>query len=130
MGSQLVLVADDDPDLRQLLASALEGAGYRVVTAKDGNTAARIVTVARPAAVVTDVRMPAASGLELCELVRRNRDIAETVVVIVSAASQDHEVRAGFAAGANDYLVKPFSPRDLVRRVRELLEPAARLAEA
>src|SRR3954471_5352666 len=69
--SDLILVAEDDADVRELFAFALRSAGFRVVTAKDGNTAARIITVAAPRVVVTDLRMPALNGIELCQLVRR-----------------------------------------------------------
>ena len=80
MNQNLILIAEDDTDIRDMLCVTLERAGYRTVGAKDGNTAARILTVARPVGLITDVRMPAMNGMGLCQLARRNPDIRDTAI--------------------------------------------------
>ena len=117
----LILIAEDDPDMRDLLSVTLATAGYRTAAAKDGNTAAQILQVARPAGLITDVRMPALNGLELCELARRDPALRNTVVVMVSAGDRPNDVDAGLKAGADRYLPKPLSPRDLVRELHHLI---------
>ncbi|MDP9796772.1 DNA-binding response OmpR family regulator [Catenuloplanes nepalensis] len=117
----LVLVAEDDTDLRELIAMSVEGAGLRTVCATDGITAARILETATPRAIITDVGMPAMTGLELCRLVRSQQRHRDLPVIMVSAAIDDADIEAGYAAGATDYLVKPFSPRRFRARLAELL---------
>ncbi|WP_250035578.1 response regulator [Paractinoplanes maris] len=124
MTTDLILVAEDDSDIRDLLTVTLESAGFRAVTAKDGHTAARILEVARPAGLITDIRMPAVNGLELCRRARldpANRDLA---IVVMSAG--DHG-DAGLSAGADRYLPKPLSPRRLVAELREILTERGRI---
>ncbi|WP_205650131.1 response regulator [Actinoplanes solisilvae] len=125
MTPDLILVAEDDSDIRDLLTVALESAGFRAVTAKDGHTAARILTVARPAGLITDVRIPAVSGLELCRLARLEPDGRDTAIVMISANTRAHDADAGFSAGADRYLPKPLSPRRLVAELRDLLAERA-----
>lgn len=122
MNDNLILVSEDDEDIRGMLAATLEQAGFSTVQAKDGNTAARIVTVARPVAVVTDVRMPALTGLELCRLIRRSPELSNTAVLMTSAHTSPADIEAGLRAGADDYLPKPLSPKQLVRKVQDLID--------
>lgn len=119
--TDLVLVAEDDPDLRELIAMSVEGAGLRTVCVTDGITAARVLETATPRAIITDVGMPAMTGLELCRLVRSQAQLRDLPVIMVSAAIDDADIEAGYAAGATDYLVKPFSPRRFRTRLTELL---------
>lgn len=121
MNENLILVADDDSDVRDLLTVALEAAGYRALGAKDGNTAARILTVAQPIGMITDVRMPAMNGMELCRLARCNPAIRDMAIVMVSGNSHAYDIDAGLVAGADDYLAKPLTPRDLVARMQTLI---------
>ncbi|WP_051799729.1 response regulator [Catenuloplanes japonicus] len=121
MSHDLVLVAEDDPDLRELIAMSVESAGLRTVCATDGITAARVLESARPRAVVTDVGMPAMTGLELCRLVRSQPRHRGVPVIMVSAAINAADIEAGYAAGADDYLAKPFSPRAFRARLLDLL---------
>src|SRR3954470_17088301 len=81
----LILIAEDDADIRDMLTFALESAGYRTVAAKDGHIAARILTVAKPVGLITDVRMPAMNGMELCQLARRTPAIKDTAILMISA---------------------------------------------
>ncbi|MFI5493046.1 response regulator transcription factor [Actinoplanes sp. NPDC051859] len=122
MNENLILVAEDDPDLRDMLTFALERAGYTTVGAKDGSTAARIIQVARPVGIVTDVRMPALNGMELCQLVRRNPEVRNAAVLMVSANAHFHDINAGLGSGADGYLPKPLSPRRLVVELQQVIE--------
>ncbi|WP_250000983.1 response regulator [Actinoplanes sp. M2I2] len=121
MTTDLILVAEDDSDIRDLLTVTLESAGFRAVTAKDGHTAARILQVARPAGLITDVRMPAVNGLELCRRARLDPAGRDLAIVVMSGDTRAHDVEAGLAAGADRYLAKPLSPRRVVTELREIL---------
>jgi two-component system OmpR family response regulator len=121
MNQNLILIAEDDADIRDMLSFALAGAGYRTVAAKDGNTAARILTVARPVGLITDVRMPALNGMELCRLARRNPDVRDTAILMISANAHAYDVDAGLGAGADRYLPKPLSPRRLITELQDLI---------
>ena len=121
MNQNLILIAEDDADIRDMLTFALEQAGYRTVAAKDGNTAARILTVAKPVGLITDVRMPALNGMELCRLARGNPDVRDTAILMISANAHAYDVDAGLGAGADRYLPKPLSPRRLVAELQDLI---------
>jgi two-component system, OmpR family, response regulator len=117
----LILIAEDDADIRDMLSVTCERAGYRTVAAKDGTMAARILAVARPAGLITDVRMPALNGMELCRLVRRDPATRDTPVLMISANAHEHDVAAGLSAGADRYLPKPVSPHALVSELEHLI---------
>ena len=121
MDTNLILIAEDDADTRDMLAVTLEAAGYRTVGAKDGHTAARILTVAKPVGLITDVRMPALNGMELCQLARRNPESRDTAILMISASAHAYDVEAGLGAGADRYLPKPLSPRRLVSELHDLI---------
>lgn len=121
MNQNLILIAEDDADIRDLLSFSLEQVGYRTVAAKDGNTAARILTVAKPVGLITDVRMPALNGMELCRLARLTPDVRDTAILMISANAHAYDVDAGLGAGADRYLQKPLSPRRLVTELQDLI---------
>ena len=116
-----ILVAEDEPDIRELITFMLRFAGYEVVAAANGEDA--VLTAARelPDLVLLDVRMPRMTGYEACRLMRANPDLRNVPVVFLSAKGQDTEIRSGMDAGAEEYLLKPFSPMDLTNRVRAIL---------
>jgi DNA-binding response OmpR family regulator len=117
----LVLVADDEPDLRSLVQYSLRGAGYEVVTAADGGEALDVALERKPDLAVLDVRMPKMTGLEVTRQMRENDATAHTPVLLLTAAVEKEDVAEGFAAGAYAYLEKPFDPWELVSRVEALL---------
>lgn len=121
MNQNLILIAEDDADIRDMLSATLETAGFRTVGAKDGHTAARILAVAKPVGLITDVRMPALNGMELCQLVRRNPASRDTAILMISSSVHAYDVDAGLGAGADRYLPKPLSPRRLVDELQELI---------
>ncbi|MDO5503975.1 MAG: response regulator [Actinomycetia bacterium] len=117
-----VLVADDDADIRDLVVFKLSNAGYDVVSAEDGDEALTRIREHRPALAVLDVMMPGMSGLDVLREVRENEELTPTKVILLTARARDVDVDAGFTTGADDYLTKPFSPRELVHRVGRLLD--------
>ena len=121
MDQNLILIADDDSDVRDMLSVTFEGAGYRAIAAKDGNTAARILTVAEPIGLITDVRMPALNGRELCQLARRTPALRDMAILMVSGDSHAHDIDAGLDSGADGYLPKPLSPGRLLAELESLI---------
>ena len=116
-----VLVADDDRDIRELISFKLQAAGYDVLTASDGDEALAQVIALRPDIAVLDVMMPGKSGTEVLRAIREHSDVAKTCIIMLTAKAQESDVASGFAYGADDYVVKPFSPRELLSRVQAVL---------
>ena len=116
-----VLVADDDRDIRDLVAFKLTAAGYDVITAEDGTQALSSVLEHRPDLAVLDVMMPGMAGTDVLRAVREHEDVARTPVILLTAKVQEADVQSGFATGADDYVVKPFSPRELLSRIQAVL---------
>ena len=118
MSPQRVLVVDDEESLLTIISYALESAGFEVATATDAEQAAELIDKFEPNLLVLDVMLPGQSGLDLCREVRNKTDIP---IIIVSAKSEEVDKILGLELGADDYVTKPFSPRELVSRVRAQL---------
>ncbi|WP_327314257.1 response regulator transcription factor [Streptomyces sp. NBC_01235] len=116
-----VLIADDDADIRDLVAFKLVQSGHQVTAVEDGMAALRTVREQPLDLVLLDIRMPGLSGLDVCRELRACDDTASLPVILITARSQEGDVELGFAAGADDYIVKPFSPRELSSRVTAVL---------
>lgn len=116
-----ILLVDDDPDIREFVTFNLTKEGYHVVTAKDGAEGVEAVKKHRPDLVLLDVMMPGMDGIEACEAIRSNLDIAGTLIAFLSARGEDYSQVAGFDAGADDYITKPIRPKVLASRVKALL---------
>jgi DNA-binding response OmpR family regulator len=121
-GTPLVLVADDEEDIRALVAFRLRRAGYDVITAADGAEALTLATTRLPDLIVLDMMMPKATGLEVTRSLREQDSTRDIPVILLTARAQEADVASGFEAGADDYVKKPFSPMDLQLRVQALLE--------
>jgi DNA-binding response OmpR family regulator len=117
----LVLVSDDDDDLRELVVYRLETSGYRVVQARNGEEALAAALEHEPDAIVLDVMMPRLDGYEVCRRLRADERTARTPVILLTSRAQEADVATGFDAGADDYVTKPFSPNELQARVRAIL---------
>ena len=117
----LVLVADDDRDILELVAFRLERAGYDVVTAGDGAEAFDVATAHGPDLAVLDVMMPRLDGYETTRRLRGQEATERIPVILLTARVQEADVQRGFDAGADDYLKKPFSPQELRARVQAVL---------
>jgi DNA-binding response OmpR family regulator len=116
-----VLVADDDDDILQLLSFRLERAGYEIVQARNGDEALRLALELVPALAVLDVMMPGLDGFEVTRELRRNEVTSAMPVILLTANAQATDIARGIAAGADDYVKKPFDGRDLADRVDRLL---------
>jgi DNA-binding response OmpR family regulator len=121
-----VLVAEDDTDIRELIAFQLERAGHAVVTAPDGPSALAVARARRPDAAVLDITMPGMSGLEVCQALRDDPTNDHMVIMVLTARLDVPDLADGRFAGADDYLAKPFSPRELVARIESLLARGCR----
>jgi two-component system phosphate regulon response regulator PhoB len=120
-----ILVVDDHRDLVELVRLHLEKEGYQVQGASTGDAALAAALNAPPDAILLDRSMPGLDGLEVCRRLRRDERTASVPVILLTARASEAERVAGFEAGADDYMTKPFSPRELVARVRAALRRAA-----
>ena len=118
---KIVLVADDDEDVLNLVRFRLERDGYRVLTASDGMAALELARAEHPHVCVLDVMMPKLGGLEVVKRLREDPGTAGTRIILLTARSADSHVDEGFEQGADDYVTKPFSPQELRQRVRAQL---------
>jgi DNA-binding response OmpR family regulator len=121
---QTVLVVDDEEAIAEAVRARLEAEGYRVVVAGDGPQAIRLHAEHRPDLVVLDLMLPGMDGLEVCKAIQRT---AWTPVLMLTARTEEADKVAGFAVGADDYLTKPFSLRELVVRVKAILRRIERM---
>jgi CheY-like chemotaxis protein len=119
-----ILIAEDERDIRDLIAFTLRFAGYEVLTANNGEEAVAMTQKEMPDLVLTDVRMPKMTGYEACKLIKADPHTQHIPVVFLSAKGQEAEVQSGMAAGADEYLLKPFAPDQLTRKVAEILSKA------
>ena len=119
MSENRVLVVDDDADIRDLVALKLQASGLQVDTAIDVIAGLEKASQGNFDAIVLDVMMPGMSGIDVLQALRTSGNT--TPVILLTAKTQEHDVEAGFNAGANDYVSKPFSPRELLARVNALL---------
>jgi len=116
-----ILVAEDEPDIRELVAITLSFSGFNVVAASDGVEAMAMIDAHSFDLIILDVRMPRMTGYEACRRLREREETKETPIIFLSAKGQESEVKAGLEAGADEYIVKPFAPNELTHRVRMAL---------
>lgn len=121
---QSILVVDDDKEIVRLVRAYLEKAGYQVLTAYDGDTALHILRRERPALVVLDLMLPDQDGWDITRLVRSDPALANTPIIMLTARIDDTDKIIGLELGADDYVTKPFNPREVVARVRSVLRRA------
>ncbi len=119
--AQRILVVDDDKQIVRLIQSYLEKAGFYVLTASDGEDAMRVIRRERPDLVVLDLMLPKRDGYEVTEWLRGNASLAATPILMLTARVEDTDKILGLELGADDYLTKPFNPREVVARVRAIL---------
>ncbi len=129
-----ILVVDDEPDALEVIAFKLKEAGYVPLTAADGLRAVELVRDERPALVVLDLMLPKMDGLEVCKLLRRDPATAGIPIIMLTARAAEMDRIVGLELGADDYVTKPFSPRELILRIKKVLarsqqsdEPATHL---
>ena len=117
-----ILVVDDEPDAVDLIEFNLKNAGFQVKTASDGAEALATARSVLPSLIVLDVMLPEMDGFEICKLLRRDQNTAAIPIIMLTAKAAEIDRVLGLELGADDYLTKPFSPRELVLRVKNLLE--------
>ena len=115
-----VLIADDEPDILEILKYNLEKEGYEVITAKDGNEAIDKAQLTAPQLIVLDMMMPKKNGMEVCELLRAQAAFKDTLIMFLTALSDEATQLKGFSTGADDYITKPVSPNVFVSKVNAL----------
>jgi DNA-binding response OmpR family regulator len=119
-----ILVVDDEPDALEVLGFKLKEAGYTPIFAKDGTRAIATARSERPALIVLDLMLPEVDGLEVCKILRRDPGTAQIPILMLTARAAEMDRVIGLELGADDYVTKPFSPRELVLRIKKLLTRA------
>jgi DNA-binding response OmpR family regulator len=117
-----IIVADDEASVRFLVLETLGRDDYNLIEASDGDEAWSLIQTYRPSLVLLDIRMPGRTGLDILHAIRTEAELASTKVILLTASAQHSDVEAGLSSGADFYLTKPFSPRDLLSKVDEALE--------
>lgn len=121
-----LFMAEDEEDTASLLRFILERSGYHVLHATDGHRAQQMIdTIAPPDLVLLDIMLPHFSGLQLLPYIRKKPEWHHVPIIMLTADSSEHDMQQALAAGANDYMVKPFNPRELTARLSRFLKPAA-----
>jgi len=119
--NERILIVEDEPAIRELLAVNLRHAGYRVSEAPDADSAQSLVALERPDLIVLDWMLPGLSGVDYARRLRCGESTRQTPIIMLTARAQEGDKLHGFEAGADDYVTKPFSPRELTARIRALL---------
>lgn len=116
-----ILIVEDDPDILQLLSYNIQSAGYDVVTAMDGNAALAMVKRHSPDLLLLDLMIPGIDGFEVCKELKKRQETRNIPVIMLTAKGEEVDRIVGLELGADDYVVKPFSPRELILRIRAIL---------
>jgi two-component system phosphate regulon response regulator PhoB len=116
-----ILLVDDEPDALEVLGFKLRQAGYNALLAKDGARAIALARDERPALIVLDLMLPEVDGLEVCKILRRDANTAAIPIIMLTARAAEMDRVLGLELGADDYVTKPFSPRELLLRIKKLL---------
>ena len=124
-----ILIAEDEPDIRELVAFTLRFAGHEVTTTSNGEEAVQQASQIIPDLILMDVRMPRMTGYDACRAMKADPALKDIPVVFLSAKGQDSEIQSGLDAGAEEYLLKPFAPDQLTQRVRAILVKIWKITE-
>ncbi len=128
MAKESILIIEDDPDIVELVQYNLEREGFRVVAALDGEHGLKEAMQRKPALVLLDLMLPGIDGLEVCRLLKQREETSGSAVIMLTAKGEESDVVLGLELGADDYVTKPFSPKELVARVRAVLRRGKRKA--
>ena len=129
MKDKKILLIDDEQDIIEILSYNLEKEGYKVFTANNGNEGIKVAKEIIPDLILLDVMMPEKDGIETCQEMRQIKELQKTLIVFLSARSEEFSQLAGFDAGANDYIVKIIKPKVLISKVNALLQLTSQVAE-
>jgi two-component system alkaline phosphatase synthesis response regulator PhoP len=125
-----ILIADDEPDILEILEYNLTVEGFTVIKAKDGDEALQLARQQQPDLIILDVMMPRKTGMEVCQILRSQPDFANTLIIILTALNDEASHLKGFEVGADDYVSKPISPKVLISRVNALFRRSFRSDDA
>ncbi len=116
-----IVIAEDEPDIRELIAFTLRFAGHEVITGSNGQEGYDLTKSEHPDLAMFDVRMPRLTGYDACRKIKADPEISHIPVIFLSAKGQENEIEQGISAGADEYLLKPFAPDQLTERVKSIL---------
>ncbi|PKM81648.1 MAG: DNA-binding response regulator [Firmicutes bacterium HGW-Firmicutes-14] len=125
MSRPLILVVDDESHIVELVRFNLEKGGYRVIEANDGISACNLAKQEKPDLIILDVMLPGMDGLEVCRMIQKDAETSDIPIIMLTARSEEIDKILGLEIGADDYITKPFSPRELLARVKARLRRAA-----
>jgi two-component system alkaline phosphatase synthesis response regulator PhoP len=128
-GKKKILIADDEPDILEIVGYNLQTEGYTVIKAKDGLEAVEMALKFQPDLIILDVMMPQKTGMEVCQLLRSKPEFAHTLIIMLTAVSDESSHVKGLEYGADDYINKPISPKVLISRINALFRRTARNEE-
>ena len=115
-----VLIIEDDPDVRKLTEFILQGA-FEVISTEDGRSGIEMARGEKPDLILLDIYMAGLTGFEVCQALKGEKDTAHIPVIMLTAGAEKREVSEGYASGADDYIIKPFEPEELIKRIEKLL---------
>ncbi|KYO66696.1 winged helix-turn-helix domain-containing protein [Thermovenabulum gondwanense] len=121
MANEKILIVDDEPNILELLKFNLENNGFKVIKALNGEQALELIKLEKPDLILLDVMLPGIDGYELCKILRRKTDTSEIPIILITAKNEEIDRILGLEIGADDYITKPFSVRELVARVKAVL---------
>lgn len=121
MGPKKILIADDNENIREALTYLLEDEGYKLWLAKDGAEALRQARDVRPDILFLDIMMPEINGYDVCQTIKNDPDLRDIYVIMLTAKGQVAEQERGRAVGADEYIVKPFSPMEILTKIKNIL---------
>lgn len=121
MSLKKIVIVEDEPDILEVLSYNLSREGFEVQTAADGNSGLALVLSEKPDMVLLDLMLPGKDGLEICQTLRANADFKSLPIIMITAKGEESDVVLGLGIGADDYIAKPFSPKELVARVKAVM---------
>ena len=121
MSKKKIVVVEDEPDILEVLSYNLKREGYEVHSAQNGTIALSLIKRENPDLVLLDLMLPGLDGLEICKIIKQDAETCEVLVIIVTAKGEESDIVLGLGTGADDYISKPFSPKELVARVKAVL---------
>lgn len=124
MANEKILVVDDEPNILELIKFNLENNGFKVITACNGERALEMIKAENPDLILLDVMLPGVDGFELCKIIRRKNETSDIPIILITAKSEEIDKILGLEIGADDYITKPFSVRELIARVKAVLRRA------
>lgn len=126
MGKAKILIIEDDHDIVEMIEYNLKSAGFDVINSSDGHGGLKLVKRDRPDLIILDIMLPGLDGFDICRILRSDGSTSQIPIIILSAKSQETDKVVGLELGADDYMTKPFSPRELIARVKAILRRSER----